>query len=342
MPPSIEKLLAEVRQFIRPPKERTLFSLGGRGYYENPTSDLLAFFMAPEAEHGFNGLFLEAFFSCMMSTPSGLRLSGVSIDREVRTSQGNRVDLVVKGTDWVLLIENKIRHWQANPFEDYDELGRLLAGGQKPMKVILSPEGVSDAPGWEAVSYQAYCKELGRRLEAGKDQYRNSKWAVFARELVLHLESELYHITMTEDEVKLVEQHHKEIAALKRLSGEYRAFLAEQLEKSLNANPSGLVFTTWHDDWAVRCRCEQQWGRAAELALWSPATYPDQSWFGINVYLTGLDEGKKEQAYKAFSDLKPSKEGAWLLWMAKPGIASREEAIREACRLAAEVSKLFR
>jgi hypothetical protein len=62
--PAMEACLNEVGKYVRPPKEKTLFPLGGRAYYENPALDLLAFFLRPDAEHGFNGLFLQAFLKC--------------------------------------------------------------------------------------------------------------------------------------------------------------------------------------------------------------------------------------------------------------------------------------
>ena len=110
MTADIEKLLVEVKAFIQPVKERTLFSLGGRGYYENPASDLLAFFLRPEAEHGFGSLFLQAFLDCMQVSSRDLSFTGVTVSRETQTKEGNRIDLVIQGPDWVLLIENKVYH----------------------------------------------------------------------------------------------------------------------------------------------------------------------------------------------------------------------------------------
>jgi hypothetical protein len=38
--PAMEACLNEVGKYVRPPKEKTLFPLGGRAYYENPALDL--------------------------------------------------------------------------------------------------------------------------------------------------------------------------------------------------------------------------------------------------------------------------------------------------------------
>ena len=43
----LRALLAKAERFYQPEREPSIFALGGRGYYENPTTDLLAFFLNP-------------------------------------------------------------------------------------------------------------------------------------------------------------------------------------------------------------------------------------------------------------------------------------------------------
>ena len=38
------ELIKEVTKIELPDLEKTIFSIGGRGHYENPTSDILAFY----------------------------------------------------------------------------------------------------------------------------------------------------------------------------------------------------------------------------------------------------------------------------------------------------------
>jgi hypothetical protein len=104
------QMLREVSGHDRPPQDPTLFSLGGRGYYENATSDLLAFFLRPEESHGLGSTFLDAFLRCLpddsaIVTPR----KHVRVAREEATRNGKRIDLVIRGMGWMILIENKIR-----------------------------------------------------------------------------------------------------------------------------------------------------------------------------------------------------------------------------------------
>ena len=123
MIPPQEFTLAALAQFLaHVPKlsERadTFFSIGGRGYYENPTSDVLAYFLQPGNQHPFGLHFLHAMLRCVGLDPTAFPCGKISVSREVRTDHG-RLDLVIVSEKWVLVIENKIRHWDANDFEEY-------------------------------------------------------------------------------------------------------------------------------------------------------------------------------------------------------------------------------
>jgi hypothetical protein len=95
----LKEFITQVSSHVFAPRERTIFSLGGRGYYENAASDLLAFFMKPDAEHGFGPLFLEAFWDCTLK-PDEPRPNSrwACIERELRI-EGGRIDLEVVGSD---------------------------------------------------------------------------------------------------------------------------------------------------------------------------------------------------------------------------------------------------
>lgn len=341
MTPEIAKLLAEVQKFIRPAKERTLFSLGGRGYYENPASDMLAFFLDPDAEHGFKLLFLEAFLDCIKEDSRGLTFAGVTVSREAQTIEGNRIDLVVEGPDWVLLIENKIYHGQVNPFDSYEAFGRRLAGDKKLLMVVLSPGGATVNQRWTPLSYQTYCTVLRQRLAEALFDLAYSKWVILAREFVLHFENELYQPTtiMNEEEADFVERNTDAIVKVKKLSSDYRQFLRETLRVRLIASGAGQDFTTKDDGWAVRCYSDR-WGQS-NLAFWSTPPGASSKKFNVTVYLADLGDAQETEAMRTFPGMKYWREGRWLAWQTQPGFDSREDAIVELCRLASLTSKLF-
>jgi hypothetical protein len=337
----VESLIAEVQKFIRPTRERTLFSLGGRGYYENPASDMLAFFLTPDAEHGFRNLFLEALLDCINEDSRKLSFTEVTVRREAQTTDGNRIDLVVEGPEWVLLIENKIYHTQINPFYSYEAWGQSLATNKTLLMVVLSPGGTTVHQRWKPVSYRAYCTTLRQRLSDALFNYAYSKWVIFAREFILHFENELYQPTtiMTEQEADFVERNADAIVKVKRLSTDYRKYLLDLLRDRLSESVAGQNFTTKDDGWAVRCYSDT-WGQS-NLAFWSTSPAGPGKRFQVTVYLTGLDEQREARARTELQGMKQWREAGWLAWQTQPGFDSRERAIEELCRLARLISKLI-
>jgi hypothetical protein len=53
--PSI-KNLSSIKSITR---EKTIFDIGGKGYFENPLTDLLAFYSDPDEEHGFGDILIQ-------------------------------------------------------------------------------------------------------------------------------------------------------------------------------------------------------------------------------------------------------------------------------------------
>jgi hypothetical protein len=345
MSPEIITLLAEARKFVRPTVERTLFSLGGRGHYENPASDLLAFFLKPDGEHGFGAFFLHTFLNCMEVSYKSLSFDDVEVTREEWTSERKRIDLLIKGRDWVLLIENKIFSGQNNPFDVYKKRGTELNDENPPLMAVLSPEGEAPA-GWTGVSYRNYCAKLREGLSCVILNRAYSKWFIFVREFILHLETELYQpsVMMTEQEANFVEDNEAAIKEIKRLSEEYRSFLLNSIEKQLNDTLLGHPFKcrgqVWGNQvWAVRCE-SQQWGDRADLAFFSAEQSVGGGRFQVRLYLYSLS---KELRHEAQTELKGMqsrpREGATESW--QTGFDTRSEAIHELGRLAQIVGGIF-
>lgn len=216
-----------------PRKEDTFFSIGGRGYYENPTSDILAYLMRPDAQHGFGALFITAFFDCMGVDHSKFSFVGVEVSRE-DSCDGGRIDLLVRGDKWALVIENKIRHWHANDLGAYEKYVERYFPGRAAFFATLSPEG-EQASDWKPVTYRAYLAALRRTLCGKVFDNGLSKWSVFAHEFIIHLETELYNmnIDLTKPQIDFVEENIHAVRQIHDLSDAYLARLSSDLLATL-------------------------------------------------------------------------------------------------------------
>ena len=338
----LDDFLAKVRVHVPPAKEPTLFAVGGRGYYENPASDLLAFFLNPDAKHGLGDLFLSTFLDSMKVDKGQLKMSYVGVEREVYTVDQKRIDRQILGSEWCLLIENKIRHWQANPFISYEDHAKRL-GRKTNFFAILSPDGCSKKAGWKGVSYRDYCTALRVKMAAIFSDPTQSKWHLFAREFIQHLENELYNPPMTPEQVTFVENHSDEISGVQKLVVQYQSFILQQLKQQLEDAVPGIVFETRIDAWPYHVfvfRCSSpHWGQN-DMVLYKTEG-PDNKFY-IRFYLDNPSEPRRSNANQDLQHMRPAVDGQFPYWSSVSGCFSAQEAISELCKLAKTVNNLLK
>jgi len=181
-------LLDNLKNVSLKPKEKTVFSIGGRGHYENPISDVLAFFLDPNEDHEMGHLVTQAMLSC-----SGITAPPHSIEaihREYVTNEQARLDLVVVGDNWVLAIENKVYHTAINPFKHYKKfLEKAFPEKKENLKLILLSPKNDQAEDWQPVSFT----ELAQAIQAGMAEQvlelPFNKWHFFLRDFLTNLKT---------------------------------------------------------------------------------------------------------------------------------------------------------
>src|SRR5690625_5820378 len=99
----LQLLIDKARRYFMPVAEMTFFDVGMRGHYENPTTDLLAFFLDPARQHNLGDSFsrglLDAFgVEADEAGPVGW------VKREVATN-GGRSDRVTAFEQWLRAVE---------------------------------------------------------------------------------------------------------------------------------------------------------------------------------------------------------------------------------------------
>lgn len=211
-------------------KEATIFSIGARGHFENPTTDVLAFFLDNNASHHLGNTALEALLGLLPDeVSSSLNANLISTpEREVATDNGNRIDLLLESDEWALVLENKVFHNQNNPFDDYQAYAEKRYENKEHVYVVLSPSG--NAPsGWYGVSYPALIDALKEKLAACFISQPMNKWLVLLREFILHLEQLMTNGSeVSEQTSEFVLEHLDEIHHAQKLKDEVvRSFMAE-------------------------------------------------------------------------------------------------------------------
>jgi len=276
----LKKKLEEAKTFFQPETETTIFSIGGRGYYENPISDVLAFFLNPQEAHDFGVLFIDAFFSglSLPSPPKSLDIIGPP-KREVSTESGKRIDLLLEGDEWVLVIENKIYHDQVNPFEEYEQYIRSNYEGKEAIFSILSPGGSSVSEGWKPLSYKKFVEELKRNIGNILTDAQYSKWLVFLRDFILNLEQYAVRYDMDSKAINFIEDNYHDVYEVVKLRESYICHVQKiGLDKLNTLFPNQKFTTTIHN-----------WGHGPAIRYYS------ESWVGKSNLVIQLSHREKDR-----------------------------------------------
>lgn len=101
--------------------------VAGYPHYENVCSNLLAFYLDPNAEHEMGTLVLESLLDLAPDQTQPVELNQITIEREYSTAKNQRIDLVLEGSSHVISIENKVYHWLANDLAHYAETVESIA-----------------------------------------------------------------------------------------------------------------------------------------------------------------------------------------------------------------------
>lgn len=331
----LSSFINEVANYSPEEIEKNLFSLGAKRHFENPTSDLLAFFLNPMEEHGLGTTFLDSLFECSTHDSPPPR-TFVSIRREVKTDDGKFIDIEVRGESWLLLIENKIHSGQNNPFSSYEAYAVSNSPRHELIYFILSPGGASESAGWEGISYRRLCEQVKIRLSSEMWKQPVSKWQIFAREFITHLETLLYRQNMKSEDFQFVLNHLSEFRKTKRLADDFLEELQEHLKASmLEIVGVESVSTSQHygwgtpENWAIRCRSDR-WGQS-NIAFY-PRSDSDNDGFQLTVYCFSLTSEQLAFAKLKLGDKFPvdySEEngGKWSCWRTRDPLSELKVAV---------------
>lgn len=239
-----EQLLAEFNQ-LEPVEvaEPTIFSIGSKGYYENPTTDILAFFFDNNGYHQLGDTALKALLHCLPEEYHSLDSSLIETpEREVKTQAGKRIDLLLESSNWALVLENKIYHHQINPFDDYErfiqeERNQTRFEGKQVIFAVLSPAGEVLPTGWHGISYPELITALKYELTEQFLSQPINKWTLLLREFTLHLESLMSQPSVNQHAVDFVLNNLSTINEIqetkKQVINEYHQRLQAAIQKEL-------------------------------------------------------------------------------------------------------------
>ena len=245
-------------QVLQPPEEKNIFSLGGKGHYENPISDILAFYLDKNEEHGLQDLCIRSYFECIIKKQHTIKSLPLNqfINRpcrEVATENNKRIDILIEGNTWVLIIENKIWHNKNNPFVEYEDYVRKKYNNKTVYLTVLSPLNKDIPIGWIGVSYDEFINAITNNIGCFILGSSLNKWTVILREFILNIKAELRLLTMDNQVADFIEDNIKKIRELRDIEKSHCEFIfsnaniEDDLIKNKDVISIDIMFRTKND-----------------------------------------------------------------------------------------------
>ncbi|NIF20140.1 PDDEXK-like family protein [Candidatus Pantoea multigeneris] len=234
--------------------EFNFFDLGGAGYLENPTSDLMALFMG--GNKTISPWLLKALLCCLDENfnVDEIDFTSVELLREARTEDGKYLDILIKHDDFIVGIEHKVQADTYNPFPSYVNLIKTYGGNnQRLFRCIIKPDtnaalGVDD---WQLINYSLLVEKATQRLGIEMLNEGLNKWNVFYQEFLHHLKTlSGKKMNNTSDEnVDFVTENFTSLIKSVQLLEMYQHAITEEAKRTVAAVLPDTQITTSINNW---------------------------------------------------------------------------------------------
>lgn len=196
----------------------TFMEITSYPHLENVASNVLDFYFNPNAEHGLGTLLLEALLSLTKTPITISNPQAVSIAREVSTSSGKRIDLLIDAyPDAVIVIENKLFHTaEGNPFPDYEQHANKVANQRPTILILLTLFEVplkTDTGSFRPILYKSFHQEILGRIGTRIIDADN-RYLIFLLDFIQTTQNLYEARAMNQEFLAFLQSHEEDIVSL--------------------------------------------------------------------------------------------------------------------------------
>ena len=189
--------------------------------------------------------------------------------REFVTENNKRMDLVIFGNDWVLVIENKVKHRVDNPLDDYEKYIREKYPKKRRYFLILSVAEETGLGPWKNILYKDLYSGITTILHKRFINIKPNKWHTLLREFLVNISQIIGVTEMDQREVDFIKTNYKSINELIEKRSKYFDHLSEEIANI--CSKIGLKTITAVEDWgdmgnAIRVN-PTTWNKKANFAV---------------------------------------------------------------------------
>lgn len=224
------QLLDAFKNLSSPIKDPTFMEIAGYPHYENVCSNILAFYFQPDAAHGLSDLCLKALMSLALDYEPQ---SNVTVEREVVTKAGNRIDILIQSDTHLIAIENKIYHTAVNPFHDYVSFLQQQRSHRKLTMFLLSLYSIvgdQNLHGFIPIRYSDFFSKL-RPLMGDYLIGANPKFLISLTDFIETIENLMRGSAMDESVINLFNERGSEIVTLLEEVNKFKAELRKKVSE---------------------------------------------------------------------------------------------------------------
>ena len=240
-----ENLLLKAQKYKIPEREATFFDFALRKYHENPTTELLSFFLDPNEVHGLDDTFYRGLVETIQTEfrPHDFgNFQDLAIEQV--TNDNKRIDLWLETDTSLIIIEAKIDHQQINPVKSYQSWAKekTKSTNKDIIKLVLNVDGQSDFKDWSAISFNTLAMHVRHFLAKQSLINPFNKWFILAREFLLHLENYNEIVETDMDIVNFVIGQYNDIQKLFELREQANQEIKNHILNHLHFSFEGLTF----------------------------------------------------------------------------------------------------
>lgn len=209
-------------------RRKTFMDVSGYPHYENVVSNILAFLLDDSEEHGMQNLWMNALLTISLDSERKRETQGISVEREVFTKNGNRIDILISSDDYIVCIENKIFAGVGNDLLDYKNTAEERITNENELKgkelicLVLSLDCAKyEENSFKNVLYKDLFEEVRKNIGHYLDVCDNT-WLTYVKDFMATIEVLSGGNMYNQEFQKMYQKHHLDI---KRLEEEKVAYL---------------------------------------------------------------------------------------------------------------------
>lgn len=239
-------------------KPKTFLEIAKQPHFENVLSNIYAFFLNIDEEHGFKDLFIRSLLGCieekvLEKQKDFIFFSDFDIQTEYPTKglgkskKRGRIDLLLTNSDQAILIENKVYHHLANDLDDY-WLSVKLPNDTSKIGIILSLKPISE-DNWKQFEYKDHFinlthYELMTKVVQFKEEYiaqSNPHFHFVLEDLIQNI-NKISNPVMNQENIQFFLENKEKINQLQALKNEFRNHVIAQVENADYCNSNLEIF----------------------------------------------------------------------------------------------------